>query len=189
MIDRELLDLSHCIRRKDSSKTTKRNTIFDQKFEKKFWKKKSEKKFEKNSEKKFPKKILINIKKDKQNCVNFHRNKIPKGIVGQTEFHEAGKTGQHSFWSTKEQLKNLPPPTRHGNAPASTEWPFQLRDFASYGKFILPVQKKEGEMTQGRSRGEQCVTQNTDWSVRLPLRLPIVSRQTLFHLNSLPLYQ
>ena len=44
-------------------------------------------------------------------------------------------------------------------------------------------------MKQGRSHGEQRVTQNTDLLLSLPIRLATVSRQTLFHLISLPLYQ
>ena len=39
----------------------------------------------------------------------------------------------------------------------------------------------------GRSHGEQRVTQYTDRSIRLPVRLAIVSRQMLFHLTSFPL--
>ena len=41
---------------------------------------------------------------------------------------------------------------------------------------------------QGRSHGEQRVSPNTEWSIRLAVRLSIVSRQTPFHLTSLPLY-
>ena len=39
------------------------------------------------------------------------------------------------------------------------------------------------------NRGEQCVSWNTEWSVRLHIWLATVSHQTLFHLTSLPLYE
>ena len=42
---------------------------------------------------------------------------------------------------------------------------------------------------QGRSHGEQRVTQNTDTLLSLPARLATVSRQTLFHLTPPPLYR
>ena len=60
---------------------------------------------------------------------------------------------------------------------------------------LFPVLTKEGRwdetafgMKQGRSHGEQRVSQNTDRSIRLAVRLTIVSRQMLFHLTSLRLY-
>ena len=43
------------------------------------------------------------------------------------------------------------------------------------------------DVKQGRSHGEQRVPKNTDWSVRLAVRLTTVSRQTLFQPISLPL--
>ena len=42
---------------------------------------------------------------------------------------------------------------------------------------------------QGRSHGQRRVSQNTDWSVRLHIRLTIVSRHTLLHFTSLPWYR
>ena len=55
---------------------------------------------------------------------------------------------------------------------------------------LFQVRTKKGRwdeaqfgVKQERSHGEQRVTQNTDRSVRLPVRLAVVSRQTLFHLH------
>ena len=43
------------------------------------------------------------------------------------------------------------------------------------------------DVKQGRSHGEQRVPRNTDWSIRSPVRLTIVSRQKLIHFSFLPL--
>ena len=74
---------------------------------------------------------------------------------------------------------------------AQSKW----AESSSHALAKFPVSTKEerwGEtafgMKQGRSHGEQRVSQNTDWLVRLAVRLSIVQRRTPFHLTSLPLY-
>ena len=54
----------------------------------------------------------------------------------------SGNSGQPhgaNAHSKKARKQNLLPPTRHGNAPVSTQVPFQLRGFALYAVFFPRV--------------------------------------------------